>query len=116
MSDKHKQILLAGNAAIERGDHEGFLLYCTEDTEWIFVGEQTLKGKEAVRQWMADSYPVPPRVAVDHLVAEGDHLIAIGEVTMSDNAGKSATYYYSDAWTFRDGLIAGLKGFVIEKK
>lgn len=48
-AEKHKAILLEGNAAIARGDNEGFLALCSDDTEWKFVGEQTLKGKEAVR-------------------------------------------------------------------
>ena len=56
-----KSILEQANAAIARGDHEGFLRHCTEDTEWVFLGKQTLKGKEAVRRWMATAYQAPPR-------------------------------------------------------
>ena len=32
------------NEAIARGDFEGFLLHCTDDTVWNFLGEKTLKG------------------------------------------------------------------------
>jgi hypothetical protein len=29
---------------------------CTDDTEWTFVGDKTLKGKEAVRQYKEYPY------------------------------------------------------------
>ncbi|MEH1994067.1 nuclear transport factor 2 family protein [Nostoc sp.] len=56
MSDKNKAILEEANAAIAEGNNEGFLSCCTDDTEWTFVGDKTLKGKEAVRQYMAMTY------------------------------------------------------------
>jgi ketosteroid isomerase-like protein len=116
MSEKHKQILLAGNAAISAGNNEGFLEYCTEDTEWNFIGEQLLKGKEAVRQWMEKTYLEPPQVTVENLLAEGDFLIAQGEVTMKDESGKAITYAYCDVWKFRDDRLAALKAYVIGPK
>ncbi len=38
MMENNKVILEKANAAIYLGDHEGFLAYCTDDTEWTFVG------------------------------------------------------------------------------
>jgi ketosteroid isomerase-like protein len=47
-------IVGTGNMGRSRsGNHEGFLSFCADDMEWTFVGDKTLKGKEAVRQWMA---------------------------------------------------------------
>jgi ketosteroid isomerase-like protein len=56
----HKDILSQANAAVERDDHAGFLEHCTEDTVWTFLGDRTLRGKAAVRQWMDESYKVAP--------------------------------------------------------
>ncbi|RYG44239.1 MAG: nuclear transport factor 2 family protein, partial [Chitinophagaceae bacterium] len=56
MSEINKLILQRANAAIMDADYEAFLECCTDDTNWIFVGEQTLAGKEAVRRWMATTY------------------------------------------------------------
>ena len=53
MSLNNKLILESANEAITRGDYEGFLAFCSDDTVWTFVGEQTLRGKEAERQYMA---------------------------------------------------------------
>lgn len=114
MPESNKAILEAANAAIIEGDNEGFLSFCTVDTEWTFVGERTLQGKEAVRRWMATTYIEPPRFTVDHLIAEGDFVVALGEVTTTSKDGKTARSSYCDVWRFRGGKIAELKAFVIE--
>ncbi len=114
MSDKHKEILKKGNAAITQGNNEGFLELCTEDTEWTFVGEQILKGKDAVRKYMAETYIEPPKFNVTELIAEGDMLSAIGEIIMKDREGKEVHYQYCDVWRFEGDKLAALKAFVIE--
>jgi uncharacterized protein (TIGR02246 family) len=62
MSDRNKAILEEANAANAKGDYERFLSFCTDDTEWTFVGDRILKGKEAVRQYMAETYIEPPNL------------------------------------------------------
>lgn len=114
MVKNNKEILEKANAAIIVGDNEGFLSFCTEDTKWTFVGDRTLTGKEAVRQWMTTAYVQPPEFRVDHLVAEGDFVTAIGKISMKDEDGKKAEYLYCDVWRFRDAKMAELKAFVIK--
>ncbi|GAB2797013.1 hypothetical protein GCM10027275_47980 [Rhabdobacter roseus] len=114
MPQHNKAILEKANAAIKEGDYEGFLAYCTEDTEWVFVGDVTLQGKEAVRQWMATAYAEPPQFRVEQLIAEGDFVTALGTINLKDETGKTVRYTYCDVWRFRDGKMAGLKAFVIK--
>lgn len=114
MSANNKAVLESANAAVTSGDNEGFLSFCTDDTLWTFVGERTLRGKEAVRQWMTATYKQPPKLKVDHLIAEGDFVTALGEVTTTDADGKATRYAYCDVWRFRDGKMAELRAFVIE--
>jgi ketosteroid isomerase-like protein len=109
----NKTILEKANAAITAGDHEGFLSYCTEDTTWTFIGDQTLQGKEAVRQYMATAYLEPPRFKVEHLIAEGNFVTAVGQISMKNENGVMVDYSYCDVWQFRDGKMAVLKAFVI---
>jgi len=86
----HKDVLRRANAAVEQGDHTGFFEHCTEDTVWTFLGDRTLQGKAAVRQWMDESYKVaPPQLRVHRLVAEGDVLTAVGEIVLTEPAGRS---------------------------
>lgn len=114
MSDKNKEILEGANAAISEGNNEGFLSFCADDIEWTFVGDKTLKGKEAVRQWMAKTYIEPPKFMVANLIAEDDFVTALGDITMKDENGKAAHYSYCDVWRFRGGKIVELRAFVIK--
>ncbi|MFP7655601.1 nuclear transport factor 2 family protein [Chryseobacterium proteolyticum] len=111
----NKTVLEKANLAIAKGDYEGFLSFCTDDTQWIFVGEQVLKGKEEVRKYMAVAYTEPPEFEVEKLVAENDYVVAIGTISMKNKEGRAVDYSYCDVWRFRDGKMAELKAFVIEK-
>ncbi len=113
MTLNNKAILEKANAAITMGDNEGFLTYCTENTEWTFVGDRTLKGKAAVREYMATAYIEPPKFMVENLIAEGDFVTAIGKISMKNEDGKVVNYSYCDVWRFSDGKMAELKAFVI---
>lgn len=113
-ANNNKATLQKANTAVAAGDNEGFLLFCTEDTEWTFVGDKTLQGKEAVRQYMAKAYLEPPKFMVENLIAEGEFVTAIGKISMKDEEGKMTDYSYCDVWHFRDGKMAGLKAFVIK--
>jgi len=114
MITNNKAILKKANAAITQGDNEGFLSSCTEDTNWNFVGDRILKGKEAVREWMKTAYAEPPKFIVEDLIAEGDFVTAIGKINMKDENGKPTEFSYCDVWRFRDGKMAELRAFVIK--
>ena len=116
MSDQNKALLEQANAAVVRGDHEAFLAHCTDDVEWTFVGDKTLKGKDAVRQYMKTAYVEPPRFRVDRLIAEGEFLVALGDIAMKDETGKLVYSAYCDVWRIRDDKLAGLRAFVVEIK
>lgn len=113
MSESHKATLAKANAAIALGDLEGFLQFCTEDTKWTFVGDRTLCGKQAVRQWMQYAYRELPRFNVHRMIAEGDFLTALGEITLKDESGTETRYAYSDVWRFREGKLAEVHAFVV---
>lgn len=114
MSEKNKAVLEEANAAVAEGNYEGFLAFCTDDTDWTFVGDMTLKGKEAVRQWMITTYIEPPKNRVINLIAEGDFVTAIGDISVKDEEGKEIHSSYCDVWRLRDGKLAELRAFVIE--
>ena len=114
MSENNKAILEKANAAVVEGNYEGFLLYCDEDTEWTFVGDKILNGKEAVRQWMTKTYIEPPKLTVTSLIAEGDFVVALGETVTKDENGKATRSSYCDVWRFRGDKMVELKAFVIE--
>jgi uncharacterized protein (TIGR02246 family) len=114
MSADNKAILERANAAVAKGDHEGFLSHCTDDVEWVFVGDTTLTGKEAVRRYMRTTYIEPPTFVVDQLIAEGAFVTAIGTIDLADAAGRTTHSAYCDVWRIRDGKLAELRAFVVE--
>ncbi len=114
MSTLNKETLSAANAAVTAGDNETFLSFCTDDIIWSTIGGETLHGKEAVRAWMKKEYVEPPEFSVHQLIADGDFVAALGDITSKDESGKPVANSYCDVWRFRDGKMAELKAFVIE--
>lgn len=114
MSASHRAVLERANAASRAGDVEGFLIHCTQETVWTFVGDKVLAGKLAVREWMQVAYKTPPKFEVYRMLVDGDFLTAVGEITLQDPSGKEVRHAYSDVWRFRDGLLHQLHAFVIE--
>ncbi|WP_226889474.1 nuclear transport factor 2 family protein [Nostoc sp. MG11] len=72
---------------------------------------QALNGKEAVRQWMVTEYVEPPLNIVANLIAEGDFVTALGDLTLKDKDGRATHYSYCDVWRFRGGKMVELKAF-----
>lgn len=114
MNSDNKAVLLKANAAVTKGDNEGFLSFCTENIRYEFVGDQIFTGKEAVRAYMKAAYVEPPVFDVDTLIAQNDFVVAIGKISMKDERRKMINYSYCDVWRFEDGKMAELKAFVIE--
>jgi uncharacterized protein len=113
MSETHKQVLRAANAAISQRDFDGFLQHCTEHTQWHFIGDRTLSGKDVVRQWMVETYREAPDFEVKQLISEGDWLTALGEITSKDDEGNQVRYAYCDVWRFEGDKLAELTAFVM---
>ena len=111
----NKAILEKANAAIVKGNYEEFLSFCTDDTKWTFVGDQTLQGKEQVRQYMATAYQEPPKFMVEKFIAEGEFVTAVGKISMKNGNGTIVDYSYCDIWRFRNGKMVELTAFVIAK-
>lgn len=114
MAEHKKQTLLKANAAVSQGNHEGFLSFCTDDIKWEFVGDQVIEGKDPIRQYMADAYLTPPVFNIETIISEGDILTVVGKISLTDATGKTTDYQYCDVWTFKNGLMAELKAFVIK--
>jgi len=113
MELNNKLILERANDAVSRGDNEGFLFFCSEDTVWTFVGDKTLIGKDAVRQYITKAYVEPPKFIVENLIAEGDFVTATGTISLKNEEGNMIDYSYCDVWRFRDGKMSELRAFVI---
>ena len=114
MSQKNKGIIEKVNAAFAEGSIEGFLSLCADEVEWTMVGEKTVKGKNAIRKWISSVNSELPKFTVDNVIAEGDVVMANGDMTMKDKDGKPVPYAYCDIYRFRNDKIVQLSSFVIK--
>ncbi|MEQ1763971.1 MAG: nuclear transport factor 2 family protein [Pyrinomonadaceae bacterium] len=114
MSDTNKQIVKNANALLAKGNTEEFLLLCAEDVEWTLLADtpSTMKGREAIRKFMKSSPgSEAPDFTVDKVIAEGEFVVANGNMTMKSE-GQTVPYAYCDMYTFSDGKIAELRTFI----
>lgn len=89
--------------------------HCVEDVEWTMIGEKSVKGKEATREWMKSMGDMePPKITVSKIIAEGDSVAAYGDMTMKDKDGKTVPYGYCDIYRFSGDKIAELNSFVVK--
>jgi uncharacterized protein (TIGR02246 family) len=111
----NQEIVEKVNAAFAQNNIEGFLSFCAEDFEFTMVGEKSLKGKDAVRQWMGSMGDMePPRINNVKVIADDDSAASHGTMTMKDKDGKTVPYAYCDVYQFRDGKIVKLTAFVLK--
>jgi len=113
---KNKEILIKANKTVAAGDYDGFLMFCTEDTKWTFVGDAILEGKKAVLDWMTANYIEPPIFGVKKLIAENDFVTVTGDIKIATINGEAKNYAYCDIWRFHEGKMAELMAFVIESE
>ncbi|MGH9201103.1 MAG: nuclear transport factor 2 family protein [Vicinamibacterales bacterium] len=114
MSQRNKEIINQVNAAFAEGKPEKFLALCDENIKWTMVGDNTVKGKDAVRKWMAEMPSEPPQFTVNNVIAEGDFVTAYGDMTMKEKDGKPGSYSYCDVYRLRGDKIVELSSFVIK--
>lgn len=115
MSEKNKEVIEKVNAAFAAGSNEGFLSFCAEDVEWRMVGHLSVKGKDAVRKWLASMEAGPPEFTVEHTIAEGDFVVTRGHLMAKGKDGAAVVpYSFCDVYRFRDGEIVELSAFIIQ--
>src|SRR5215510_12204437 len=113
MSAKNKEIVEKVNASFAEGSAEGFLSCCADNVTWTIVGTRTVKGKDAIREWLSSIDTEPPKFTVDNIIAEGNFVTAYGDMTLKEKDGKTVSYAYCDIYRFRDGKIVELNSFLI---
>jgi ketosteroid isomerase-like protein len=114
MSADRKTTVEKINNAFADNNLEKVLSFCTDDLVWTMVGDTTVKGKDAIRKWIASMNPQPPQLMIQQTVAEGDVVITRGDMIMKDSKnGIAHTYSFCDVYRFEGDQVAELIAFVI---
>ena len=109
-----KAIVEQINQAFAENNLEKVLSFCTDDLTWTMVGDTTVRGKDAIRKWMASMNPQPPQFTIQQTVAEGDFVITRGDMMMQEKKnGPSIPYSFCDIYRFAGDNVAELTAFVI---
>ena len=114
MSVNRKETVQRINEAFAENDLEKVLSFCTDDLVWTMVGDTTVRGKNSIRKWMASMNPQPPQIILRDVIAEGDVVIARGDMTMAEKKnGPAIPYSWCDIYRFEGDKVAELTAFVI---
>jgi uncharacterized protein len=110
-----KEIVQRINDAFAENNLEKVLSFCTDDLSWTMVGDTTVTGKDSIRKWMASMNPQPPQITIRQTVAEGDVVVARGDMMMQQKKnGPSIPYTFCDIYRFAGDKVAELIAFVIQ--
>jgi uncharacterized protein len=115
MAADRKAIVEKINAGFAENNLERVLSFCTEDFIWTMVGDSTVKGKDAIRKWLASMDPEPPQFTIQQVVAEGDVVVTRGDMMMkTQHETEAHSYSFCDIYRFHGDRVAELTAFVIK--
>jgi uncharacterized protein len=99
---ENKELIKKGYAAFSAGDVETVMSLFDDDVEWVQPGQSavsgTYHGKAEIMEYMGRLAEKSVAVKLIRLLAEGDTVVAITEVTAGGETGEDA-----DVFTIRNG-------------
>jgi ketosteroid isomerase-like protein len=99
---ENKELVKKGYDAFAAGDVQAVMDLFDDDVEWVQPGESaisgTFHGKTEVMEFLGRLAEKGPTVTVKRLIAEGDTVVAVTEVSVDGQSGEDA-----DIMTIRDG-------------
>src|ERR1700749_3081639 len=105
MSDQEQQnieLVKKGYEAFSAGDVEAVMSLFDDNVEWVQPGDSTISGtyhgKAELGEHLSRLAAKSPTVKLNRLLADGDTVVALTEVTVGDESGQDA-----DVFTLRDG-------------
>jgi ketosteroid isomerase-like protein len=98
----NKELIKRGYAAFSAGDLETVMSLFDDDVEWVQPGQSAVSGnfhgKAELMEHLGRLAEKPLTVKLIRLIAEGDAVVAITEVTAGGETGEDA-----DVFILRDG-------------
>jgi len=114
MAANRREIVQWINDGFAENNLEKVLSFCNDDLIWTMVGETTVRGKDAIRQWIASMDPQTPKITIRQVVVEGDSVVACGDMTMQEKkGGPPVPYTFCDVYRFAGDKVVELTAFVI---
>ena len=113
-----KEIVEKLNKVIRKNNLEEFLSFFTEDVQWTKVGDKAATGKEALGKLIESlgDAPPPSSITVKAMIAEGDYVMAYGELIVEDETETPSSQAFCDVYRFEGDEIAELTAFIMKNE
>jgi ketosteroid isomerase-like protein len=113
MSDKKARVETYFDG-FRRSDHAMILVLLSEDVRWDMPGFKHVAGKAAFDAEIENpEFSGSPILTIDRLIAEGDTVVAIGEVVANPKARPPVRLAYCDVFTFTGELISRVESYLV---
>lgn len=113
----NREIVMEIVAAFDNNDIEAILNCVDDDIEWKMLGENTITGKENLRQFFADHTDMKMISSTkEHVIIDGDQACVAGTVNCSDGKGNDFYMHYCDIYEIVNGKIKTMITFSVNKK
>lgn len=118
MSDNTQRVTEAYEC-FARGDIPSLLEMMSDDVDWetpgILPQSGTFRGRDGVGEFFAGVAESWSELEVDSedLVADGDHVLSLGQARGKLSGGADADYRFCHAFTLNDGQIVRFREYVM---
>ncbi|ABY35657.1 conserved hypothetical protein [Chloroflexus aurantiacus J-10-fl] len=103
--------------ALARTNIKEVLNYLTDDIVWHLAGETTIKGKQAVAEFLKEMKDSPvSELKIDYIVTHGTDCAATGQATFADGRVVDFGDFYIFAGQAKHKKIKLIKSFIVETK
>ncbi len=105
---ENKELVRRGYEAFAAADMESLMGLFDDEIEWVQPGESTVSGtyhgKTELMEHLARLGSKPISITIDQLIAEGDTVVVLTEMTVDGQTGRDA-----DVFTVRDGKAVAVR-------
>ncbi|KUI46814.1 DUF4440 domain-containing protein [Mycobacterium sp. GA-1199] len=105
---ENKELIRRGYEAFATGDMESLMSLFDDDIEWVQPGESvvsgTYHGKTELMEYLGRLAQRPITIRVDQMIAEGDTVVALTEISVDGQIGRDA-----DVFTVRGGKTTAVR-------
>ncbi|MGH9214710.1 MAG: nuclear transport factor 2 family protein [Acidimicrobiales bacterium] len=113
MSDR-KAVVAAYIDGFRRTDHQAIHSCLTDNVVWIIHGHRTLQGRDTFDGEIENDATIGgPKLQIDHMIEEGDTVVAIGHGAMTLKDAGGVAFVFAEVFTFAGELISRIETFHI---
>lgn len=113
MEVNYKDIVKEVNKSFEENNHDAFMSHCSDNITWTMVGEEPMRGKDAILRFLEPMKGSPSsKIELINTIQEGYMVASTGMMTM---AGKSSSMHFCDIYRFDGDKIEEMTSYIVDK-